>query len=349
MTVAAIGITLGLLAMVIDVSWMYFHRNKLQNSITAAWKAGFDEMVGILRFSPTGFDDNAREKVRKRISIVFMENGFTANEASALSINFSGVGPFPEKLEIGISKKLDLFFATGIDFPFVTVSAFYNGGIPALNASSGEFLGNLREGFIFPVGVPHGEVRQIPRNKVSVIPFERAQGQPKDPNKMKTDGQGFTAGKVYLIRPGQDTAYQGANQCSLHLNFDPHSDYSYRSAIIFGYPKPLTINDRVSLIGSDVSSIVDAALQTRLSQTSPVRKAIVPLIDIPPENLSTPGKKPNQVYYLDPEKEKARVIGFALFELENPEKPDFPSKIPGQIHGKFVRYVVNPNEISRFW
>ena len=340
MTVAAIGVTLGLLAMVIDVSWMYFHRNKLQNSIAAAWKAGYDEMIGILRQTPDNFDEKAKEKIRKRISLVFMENGFSANEATALSINFAGVGTFPEKLEIGISKKLDLFFATGIDFPFVTISVFHDGRIPSLNGSSSNFLGDLREGFIFPVGIPHGEVQQTPGNRVSVSSFEGEQS--------------FSPGKTYLLRPGRDPAFIGAtasgssdisNNCSLQLNFDSASDYSYASAILFGYPRPLTVNDRLEIIGSDVSSIIDKTLQTRLNQAHPVRKVVIPILDVPPEIISTTGLKAIQIYHLDPEKDKARVTGFALFELEPPEGASPGSVLPGQIRGKFIRYVVNPKEV----
>lgn len=155
----------------------------------------------------------------------------------------------------------------------------------------------------------------------------------------------------------------------------------YRDRFKFGVNIPIEVNDRLVTESGNMRGPTDEAVSFRINgdaDFTPNRRVIVPITDIGPEiGVNNPKNAgidtiydlqgqdhPDGVY--KPEQydfgSSVRVIGFAEFEILDPSEytrdekdgltyeagdgGDLGPYQPGQVRGKFIRYIVNPSEIK---
>ncbi len=139
----------------------------------------------------------------------------------------------------------------------------------------------------------------------------------------------------------------------------------YRDWFMTGFNQPLQLWDRVILENGNMRGPTDQAVEFRTEGTEefpPSRHVIVPITDIPPEVAAKqPGvdcvyglqgnDNPGGLYTPDVASFSSaiRIIGFAEFELLAPDEfsnEDLGPYQPGQVRGKFIRYIIDPREVA---
>jgi hypothetical protein len=155
----------------------------------------------------------------------------------------------------------------------------------------------------------------------------------------------------------------------------------YRDRFKYGTNIPIEVNDRLVTESGNMAGPTDQAVDFRINGDAtfaPNRRIIVPITDIGPEiGVNNPHNvgidtiydlqgqdHPDGLYR--PEQydfgSSVRVIGFAEFEVLDPSEytrdekdgltyesgdaGDLGPYQPGQVRGKFIRYIVNPNEVK---
>lgn len=150
----------------------------------------------------------------------------------------------------------------------------------------------------------------------------------------------------------------------------------YRDRLMYGYNSPIELSDRILLESGNMVGPTEAGINYHVygdGVSTPSRRVIVPITDIPPEVLANPKNAsatclydlqgtdhPDGVY--DPASytfgASPRIIGFAEFELIVPDEYERagnniqsgdigdlgPAQV-GQVRGRFVRYIVRPGDI----
>lgn len=151
----------------------------------------------------------------------------------------------------------------------------------------------------------------------------------------------------------------------------------YRDRFKFGFNQPLDLNDRIVPEPGNMRGPTDQAVDFRINgdnDYTPNRIVIVPITDVPPEvpenNSQNADAKtvydlqgkdhPNGSY--DPDDydfgSSVRIIGFAAFEIigedeysrdgdtySSGDSGDLGPYQPGQVRGRFLRYIVKPGEM----
>ncbi|MBI3039856.1 Tad domain-containing protein [bacterium] len=181
MSAAASIFFLGLVAMVTDVGWMYYNRNKLQTAVNAGWKAGYDQMSQIMASSSTALTSSQQDQVRTRVRAVMQQNGYSSSQVSDVAINFGSDNSFT----VTSRQSVDLFFAKAIGFNSVNISA----GRTDLDIASGTGGGSSGgPAAIIPLAIPHGVVKDLTRNTYDVSFFNGSQE--------------FAANQEYILKLG---------------------------------------------------------------------------------------------------------------------------------------------------
>jgi hypothetical protein len=351
----AIGgfLMIGLLAMVTDVGWMYYQKNRLQTSVNAGWKAGYDELHRQLNSGSGVMSDDIRNRVSARVRDVFTLNGYTAGEAAAVTVQFSGVATFSGHLEVKAALPVSLFFARVMDYSWAMASADRGDNLIGTGTYDN---GGGGEGIV-PIGIPHGELE---------MGFDD-QGKERFYYRPFTASEGFTIGREYLLRlgnPGKAATDGGgggtgfvellagnSSHGSLDLGKKGGGANEYRDLFINGYKGMININDRLTLKTGQMEGPVDAARVER-NDVRGERRVIIPIVDLPPESKTGNNSNCLTLYDLNGTNDPVRVIGFAVFRLLEPEETTRNAELgawgmsgDGQLRGVFEQYVINPWEV----
>lgn len=161
-------------------------------------------------------------------------------------------------------------------------------------------------------------------------------------------------------------------------NFIGGGASDYHDRLLYGFNAPLEINDRLITLTGNERGPSDDAVTTRVFGTDtypPNRRIIVPITDVVSEELAVNDPRnadamtvydiqgsdsPDGIY--DPALygfgSAVRIIGFAEFEILDPSEytrdgesfdegdaGDLGPYQPGQIRGRFIRYIIKPGEV----
>lgn len=168
-TAAAAVVFVGMLAVVVDVGYVYFSQAKLQTAVNAGWKAGYDKMMDIQSTSRK-FDASDKAAVVLHIKEVMKVNGFTDEQLANIEIDI----PNMNSLHVRSNQQVGMFFAKVFSIEKTNISA--SRGINDAGAG------------IIPLGIPHGVTKDFSKNMYSCSMF--------------TEGQGFTLDKEYILKLG---------------------------------------------------------------------------------------------------------------------------------------------------
>lgn len=187
---------------------------------------------------------------------------------------------------------------------------------------------------------------------------------------------------VTKVVSGGTTVSDAGKQKSNYGPIDPDNTNGggandYRDRFIYGFDQPLQLGDRIMPEPGNMRGPTDQAVDAKVNGIDPLppnRFVILPITDIPPEvpvnnshNASATSiydlqgnDHPNGAY--DPASynfgSSVRIIGFAMFEIIEPseyqrsgssiqagDNGDLGMYQPGQVRGRFVKYIVKPGEI----
>ncbi|MBI3037609.1 hypothetical protein HYY75_00975 [bacterium] len=143
------------------------------------------------------------------------------------------------------------------------------------------------------------------------------------------------------------------------------NDYSDRFK--YGYRGTLQINDRVITKPGNMAGPTSTAVDYHVAGIPPTRRVVIPIVDVPPEvGINNPqNASASTLYDLQGEDQpngiynpasysfgaSPRIIGFAEFDLLEPweySRTDVGTYQPGQVRGKFVRYIVKPGDVALY-
>lgn len=334
---------LGLLALVTDIGWTYYHQIKLQTAINAGWKAGFDAMIA----------NTPRQQVIEHIKSVVCLN-YPDTPPPEVAVTFAGSDQTENAenqdslfLAVTGTRTVHLFFAKIFGLASFRVHAARSGGIE-----------NSSESGIIPLAIPHGVTTETSAGTYICELFG--------------PGGGFSSGTEYLLRLSEpakglptDTSSasfeNGAKRIQNCGSIDPDNSpgneiSEYANRLIRGYNRPLQINDRIILQPGTTGSETASCIAVRIARGAGT--GILPITDIPPEVASaTPNLGARTIYDIRgmdfpggkysrsefPFTTAVRIIGFAEFELLNPAESGSPQK--GQVRGRFIRYIIRPTDL----
>jgi hypothetical protein len=303
LTVVSAMLFLGLLALVIDVGWLYYQHNQLQTAVTAAWRGGYDLMIGMMSREFRALNSTEQTAVKTRVWDILRENGLEEADRSGVRVEFAGEHECPSTLEVFAEKRWGLFFARTLDIPVARVSA-RRGNREKKDAT--DFPGS---GWVIPLGIPHA----------ACFPLESGISVPK----RFGPGEGFTPGTLYVVR-GRPSETSG--EIPALIDFGGFGDRGdFEKYLSFGFLKPITVGMEVSFFDQDPEAETGRALSARMQSAPWKRVVVIPILAFSPTDV--PAKRTKSV-----------VTGFAEFQLTPP-----PEKSPpGVICGMFQRYLVYP-------
>ena len=136
----------------------------------------------------------------------------------------------------------------------------------------------------------------------------------------------------------------------------------------YGYTKALDVNDKVNLGNTGFAKETEEAIKQRVASGTQYTKVIVPIGEISDEMASVCGYNADvfPIYNLKNSDSNsntivnaAKITGFAEFELlneseyqrigsdyKNGDEGTLGKVTSGQIRGRFLGYLVNPNQIK---
>ena len=328
---------LGLTAIVVDVGYLYSKNNELQTAVNAGWLAGYDRMMH-LKGSSSTLTNEAKENIKSHILEVMVHNGFENNQESSLKVEVTD----NRLLKVSARSHVGLFFARIIEADSTSIS-------------SGRASNQANEADILPIVMPHGIAKWNPNNAGLSFQFF-------------TDNSGFVEGNEYIIKPGEmadnSVMCQGITDFSSNGITDP---LVYKDLLEAGYTKVINLNDKLGMVCKGFAAETDAVINSRINSGN--RRVIIPLVDTADEALN-PGIGPKEfpLYLIRNNVSGAesittvanavKVIGFAMFDLlapseyqrigsnyTNDDSGTLGVAGKGQIRGRFIRYIVNPNEV----
>lgn len=357
MAAAAAFLLIGLTAIVTDIGYVYYNQARLQTAINASWKAGYDRMVKINQ-EKGHITDEDKTEIRNHILEIMKINGYTDEGLTNIGVTFGN----NNNLHITDRKPVGLFF-----------SRIFNQ--KTTNVTAERFNHQLDTGQgIVPLGIPHGVVKDISGTRYTADLFKAGEnfivdreyilklGNSTDnlDNNQASD-EGLLKHKFGLLDPDN---YAGGNE----------TDYLNRFK--YGYSAPVDLGARVLADDGNKQEHTDEAVDFRVvgdNDFEANRRVIVPITDIGPEiaennlinaaaqtiydlqGLDNPGGDflPGDEGYNFGA--SVRVIGFAEFEILNPDEytrkgdeygegdlGDLGHHLPGQVRGKFIRYIIKP-------
>lgn len=343
MTAAVSTLLLGIAAIVVDIGYIYYKRNELQSATNAGWLAGYDRLQALRSRNPN-LDEEAIKNIKAHITEVMENNDFYQNESNQLTI----VVDNNRELQVTTNSHVGLFFARIINVDSTQISS---------QRSKTTELGTIDT---LPFVMAHGVTKWNADKSLSVTMF------PKN--------SGFMEGQEYILKPGQmseaSVLCQGITDFSIE---GTDNSISYESNLTNGLTKNLNINAEIGLACTGFAKETNNGLQARLSAKDTLKKVIVAIAEPTAETALGYGVAASQlpIYNLrskeeatDPSQVKllakaARLTGFAEFELldkseykrtgndyADGDAGTLGAPTEGQLRGRFVRYIVNPNEIN---
>ena len=325
-------------AIVVDIGYLYYKKNELQTAVNAAWLAGNDRLMKLKTKNPL-LSDKDKSSIKEHVIEVMKYNGFVENGENRVSCTIKE----DKDLQISANSHVGLFFAKIIEVDSTTVGASRDtNSTPAGTAD------------ILPIIMPHGITKWNADNSLSFQFF------PKN--------GGFTYGQEYIIKPGQIS--ETSLLCQGITNFTATgtiTDQEFQKTMTYGYTKALNINENVNLSNSGFPKETEIALKQRVASGTENYRVIIPIGEISEAMVSKLGYQADAfpIYNLKNSEQgntianAAKITGFAEFELmneseykrigtdyKNGDEGTLGKVTSGQIRGRFIGYIVNPNQIK---
>lgn len=341
MTAVLATVIIGVTALVVDIGYIYYKSNEVQTAVNAGWLAGNDRLLKLKEKNPV-IDNEAEKSIRDHVIEVMAYNGFKEEDGNRISFNIEN----NRNLRLSAKSHLGLFFARVIDIDSTTVSV-------SREAYDDEF--SIPD--VLPLVMAHGVAKWNSDNSLSFQFF------PKN--------EGFVIDGEYIIKPGQMSEYslicQGITDFSKEASLTAEE---YKKGLKYGLIKSLNVNDELGLVCGGFPSETENLINERLNGSG--RRVIIPLVEVTRETAMAYAVSTSSlpIYSLRADisakeadgvksiSNAVKIIGFAEFELlsvreykktelsvQQGGSEPLGTPASGQIRGKFLGYIVNPNEV----
>lgn len=329
---------LGITAIVVDIGYLYYKKNDLQTAVNAGWLAGNDRLMKLRTANPILSKEN-KEEIKSHILEVMSYNGFNTDADNEIYFSIEN----DRDISLEAQSHVGLFFAKAIKADSTTISANRDANTATTKAAD-----------VLPIAMSHGVIKW---NADSTLSFQ-----------FFPQGKGFVEGNEYIIKPGQQS--DASLLCQGITSFGTNIDgANYQKTLSYGYTRALNINDQLTLACTGFTNETNSAIATRNGN----KRVIIPIVEPTAEIATNYGVKAEQlpIYSLKSKdvttdahkiftiENASRIIGFAEFELlaaseykrigndyQNGDAGTLGKPASGQLRGKFLGYIVNPNEVT---
>jgi len=190
---------LAFVALVTDIGYAYYQKARIENAVSAGWKAGMDLSCTSATNEDGTLTSSSEAAIQTRVRDVVQQyypgQSFSGGALSC-TIKFTNTANpadtrhIRKNLRVEAGFKSPMFFAQLIGYPTMAVGAG-RGGDPTDNGGEG----------VIPIGLPHGILRQLDSHSCTFEKFDE-------------DDEGFTPGEQYIIRLGNLKNAQADTSCS---------------------------------------------------------------------------------------------------------------------------------------
>jgi len=330
----------GMLALVIDISWLYYQKIRINSAVNAAWRAGMDEII----MSANNGKSVSEANVIQRAKNVYAQNGF---DPQSLQVTFPTEYHGRGLRTYGITKP-PLFFAN-----FVTRDR--KTGEPMPHSVDALRTGLGGEGMIplclVPGDIKFGSKETGKDNKGNPIYQTGYWYNPFDYHDFDTD-QGYVASEEYILKLGPQKTnvasappvpndYNifvtgGGNSNEGSLDLGGQGAANWLENMLYGYAGSLSVGDYVNTAQGEVTNKTIEGREYRAALGDMVTVPIIKVVGEDTLLYNTGGSK------------TLVIVGFARVVISSIEETDYDVDLgqytKTQIRGRFVDYLVRPTK-----
>lgn len=331
-TVFGLIFILGMLALVTDMAWLYYQKIRIEGVVSAAWRAGMDEII-IQKNTNSTIDET---KVKDRVRNIFQINGYAASELSEPFVDPGG-----RRLTVYGKTPQPLFFSRIFGMDSRPVDGLRDG-------TGGEGMIPL---CLVPGDIQYGIKYEISSKTGALVPVEGYWYNDFSDIDFDND-QGYIASQEYILKLGPEnqklasptvvaTGYDelinwGGNSNEGSLDLGGQGASNWLENMLYGYAGSLAVGDYVNTAQGEVSSKTEIGREARAKLGDMVTVPIIKVVGDDTVLYNTGGSK------------TLVIVGFARMVIsavdEKVVRTELGEYTDTQIRGRFVDYLVRPTK-----
>jgi len=344
---------LAFVALVTDIGYAYYQKARIENAVSAGWKAGMDLACTSATNDDGTLTSGAEAAIRTRIRDVvqlyypghsFSGGPLACNITFANSANPADTRHIRKNLRVVARFDSPMFFAQLIGYPTMPVAAG-RGGDPTDNGGEG----------VIPVGLMFGDIVYGAKTTTTVgkngkVTTTTTTGYYYRPfSKTASPSEGYTAGEEYILKLGpqngggssanpvppgyNELLSTGGNSNEGALRLDSNGKSAWKDNMLHGCPKAINLYDMFDTEPGNFKGPTQQGRDPRIGDI-----VVVPIIEVPGKTTTV---------YNESGKTSVRVIGFARVQITGPGdldgRTDMGDYTDTQIRGKFINYLIKPS------
>ncbi len=332
-TVFGLFFILGMLALVTDTAWLYYQKVRIEGAVSAAWRAGMDEII-MLKNSGAAVTES---QIQQRVLDVFQMNGYSASALQELIVDPGG-----RRLKVYGKAPQPMFFSRIFQITSKDVDAVRDG-------TGGEGM--------IPLSLVPGDIKW----------GKKIESYDKKGNPIYTSGYwyeewdgedfeagGYVPGDEYILKLGPQKkddgtapilatdSYKvlvtgGGNSNEGSLDLGGQGAANWLENMLYGYAGSLDIGDFVNTAQGEVVQKTIEGREYRAALGDIVTVPVIKVVNDETVLYNTGGSK------------TLVIVGFARVVISSIEEtvvhdPDLGDYTTSQVRGKFVDYLVRPTD-----
>lgn len=328
-TVFGLFFILGMLALVTDMAWLYYQKERIEGAVSAAWRAGMDEIIMLKNSGNTV----SESQIKQRVLDIFQLNGYSADDLKELVVDPGG-----RRLKVYGKAPQPLFFSRIFRMTDRNVDAVRDGtggeGMIPLCLVPGDIkYGSKITGYdkkgapIYQTGYWY--------NDFTAEDFDEDHGYVASEEYILKLGPQKTVATTTIVPTGYDTFVTGggnSNEGSLDLG--GQGAQNWLENMLYGYAGSLDVGDYVNTAQGEVTQKTIQGREYRASLGDMVTVPIIKVVGSEDLLYNTGGSKP------------LVIVGFAGVVITSIEETTYDTDLGQytntQIRGRFVDYLVKP-------
>lgn len=328
-TVFGLFFILGMLALVTDTAWLYYQKVRIEGAVSAAWRAGMDEII-MLKNDNRSVSTSA---IQQRVLDIFQLNGYSSSDLKELVVDPGG-----RRLKVYGRTPQPLFFSRIFRMANKDVDAVRDGtggeGMIPLCLVPGDIkYGSKITGYdkkgdpIYQTGYWY--------NDFTAEQFDNDEGYIASEEYILKLGPQKTVATSTLVPTGYDTFVTGggnSNEGSLDLG--GQGAQNWLENMLYGYAGSLDIGDYVNTAQGEVTQKTIEGREYRAALGDMVTVPIIKVVGEDTLLYNTGGSK------------TLVIVGFARVVITSIEESTYDTDLGQytntQIRGRFVDYLVKP-------
>lgn len=328
-TVFGLFFILGMLALVTDMAWLYYQEVRIEGAVSAAWRAGMDEII-MLKNSGSNISES---QIRQRVLDIFQLNGYEASQLQEFVVDPGG-----RRLKVYGKAPQPLFFSRIFNMTTRDVDAVRDG-------TGGEGMIPL---CLVPGDIKYGSKISGYDNKGNPI-YQTGYWYNDFTSEQFDNNEGYIASEEYILKLGPEktvatttivpTGYDtfvtgGGNSNEGSLDLGGQGAQNWLENMLYGYAGSLDVGDYVNTAQGEVTQKTIEGREYRATLGDIVTVPIIKVVGEDTLLYNTGGSK------------TLVIVGFARVVISSIEESGYDADLgqytTTQIRGRFVDYLVKP-------